>query len=95
LLDNLVLSSTALDRIEQTYGLSDTERSFLTQLAAHRQAELRRMADALAEEAKKNATGAAAKPAKPAPENPDASRKDTVPPPPKEPAPSAAGTPAK
>jgi proteasome lid subunit RPN8/RPN11 len=41
--DNLVLCSSALERIEQVYGLSHVERAVLAQIAVRKQAELRRM----------------------------------------------------
>ena len=41
--DNLALCSSALERIEQVYGLSTVERAVLAQIAVRKQTELRRM----------------------------------------------------
>ncbi len=51
--ENMALCEAALGTIEQRYGLSDYERAVLAQIAAQKQAELRRMM----EDAKKAAGG--------------------------------------
>lgn len=68
--DNMLLCTTALERIEQVYGLSDVERARLALIAALKQAELRRMEEEIAKPKREAAAGAPqpapAKPAQPA-----------------------------
>lgn len=56
--DNLLLSAAALERIEQLYGLSDTERAVLAQIAAQKLAELRRLEEAAAQQVSQRSTSA-------------------------------------
>ncbi len=56
--DNLVISAAALEQIGSLYGLSDTERAVLAQIAAQKQASLRRLVEGPAQNASDQAPSA-------------------------------------
>lgn len=69
--DHLTLSATALDRIREVYGLTEANRAELALIASQKQAELRRLQEALAKTkptesvaTKTENKGASSKPAK-------------------------------